>query len=762
MSKKTVSRLILILISILVVIYPVILSTGRLLIGGDTMIPLSSSSLFKYMFTWLGVLNGIFMPVNYYPLYGLSKLCELMGLSVYDFSLILLILLRVLSVIGIYKLTKLIFKENFSVQYIFALLFYLYSPALLNGWSYLYIYSSIPWVIYYLYKVSLTNTNSTTDIIGINLILFISSMDLPNPKYIFHISIIALVFVATGLFLKIITRKKVFKIITYLVFTILIQSYLILPYSYFVLRYQPEAYSVHTKVGYKDSGKMMDFGTATISKMFRLHHDGINTRSTERVEYVSNTSINILSYTFGLITIISLIFFKRFSKDDQKIYLVFLTLYLIYLFFAVGPNPPFGFLYQTAIERIPLLAFLRTTAGGVFFVSIFQTILLCFSIKTFQKLRLPLLFILIVSLVITSYPVFNGQTLENINAINQHYTSKHGYKIPNDYFIVNEILKNQKYDGRILVKTADPSYINTKWGYFGPPIYNFLFDKSIVTSDKLAEAPEKINFSYILDDKSIINSSKQSGVALTEGPMINPGDLQLSYVDIDKVTPHIQIQVDIKKKSESKNQNIVEFRKINPTKYLVVIHKAEKNIKLVLNENYHPGWKIYANKLSRADNLQKQLEAYKIILGNEYYQADKSELKSFLGDNLISDLGSPYTFTPDAHEVNFVSKLIRGSIQNDNLQAPSILSTLLTPPIVPEENHLISETVNNTWTIDTDILCQQSPKSCVKNTDDTYEISLTVEFWPQRLFYLGLFISGTTLLGCLIFAFRNWVREKRI
>lgn len=30
-----------------------------------------------------------------------------------------------------------------------------------------------------------------------------------------------------------------------------------------------------------------------------------------------------------------------------------------------------------------------------------------------------------------------------------------------------------------------------------------------------------------------------------------------------------------------------------------------------------------------------------------------------------------------------------------------------------------------------------------------YDIEFVIEFWPQRWFYVGLLISGTTLAGCL-------------
>ncbi|MBU4299391.1 hypothetical protein KJ636_05085, partial [Patescibacteria group bacterium] len=52
--------------------------------------------------------------------------------------------------------------------------------------------------------------------------------------------------------------------------------------------------------------------------------------------------------------------------------------------------------------------------------------------------------------------------------------------------------------------------------------------------------------------------------------------------------------------------------------------------------------------------------------------------------------------------------------------------------------------------------------SCVKNPDGSYDFEMIVEFWPQRLFYLGLGISGTTLLFCLIYLVWDYRRNRKL
>jgi len=55
----------------------------------------------------------------------------------------------------------------------------------------------------------------------------------------------------------------------------------------------------------------------------------------------------------------------------------------------------------------------------------------------------------------------------------------------------------------------------------------------------------------------------------------------------------------------------------------------------------------------------------------------------------------------------------------------------------------------NNWTVDVERLCKEQPDICTANVDSTYDLKLIIEFWPQRLFWVGLGISIITLLSCI-------------
>ncbi len=83
---------------------------------------------------------------------------------------------------------------------------------------------------------------------------------------------------------------------------------------------------------------------------------------------------------------------------------------------------------------------------------------------------------------------------------------------------------------------------------------------------------------------------------------------------------------------------------------------------------------------------------------------------------------------------------------------------------VPDEQHLKINNYLNGWFVDTNAFCKNK-NLCKQNPDGSYDMEMVIEFWPQRWFYLGLIISGTTLLGCLIYLsynFLNQIRSRKV
>jgi len=228
--------------------------------------------------------------------------------------------------------------------------------------------------------------------------------------------------------------------------------------------------------------------------------------------------------------------------------------------------------------------------------------------------------------------------------------------------------------------------------------------------------------------------------------------------------------------SKIENTPTLEFKKINPTKYRVFVHNTSESFPLVFSESFHNGWKVYQGYYEKPNMNTSLLDNYKILDGNDGDQATKEEINQFIEQGLISSLGDSKERTikhmkwvnnkekldyEENYTIDFISKNFQGTIQNDNLDKGHFYETWLQKPIVNESNHLMANGYANSWIINITEICETTPDKCIKNPDGTYDLELVIEFWPQRLFYLGLIISGTTLLCCIGYLVYDWRKGRR-
>ncbi|MBU0477599.1 hypothetical protein KKC91_03405 [bacterium] len=149
-------------------------------------------------------------------------------------------------------------------------------------------------------------------------------------------------------------------------------------------------------------------------------------------------------------------------------------------------------------------------------------------------------------------------------------------------------------------------------------------------------------------------------------------------------------------RTEGRNGPEITFKKINPVKYLVKVKGAKSAFWMVFSESFHKQWKLYKikNQKSKIKNLFDEIVA-------DYPELGVKEAKKLV------------KFIPQ--DINF----------------------LFEKPL--EASHQLVNTYANGWYIE--------PRKLGLGED----FVLTIYFWPQSLFYLGLGISGLTLLCCLIY-----------
>jgi hypothetical protein len=148
-----------------------------------------------------------------------------------------------------------------------------------------------------------------------------------------------------------------------------------------------------------------------------------------------------------------------------------------------------------------------------------------------------------------------------------------------------------------------------------------------------------------------------------------------------------QISVGIQEEPE------IIFKKINPTKYYVKVEGAEGPFWLVFSESFHQQWRLYRMQ-DAGCRMQDEIIA-------EYPNLGVKESRHL------------QRFTPEDIRYLFRKPL-------------------------DAEHHLVNGYANG-WYIEPEKLGLGE------------NFILVIYFWPQSLFYLGLFISGFTLIGCLSF-----------
>ncbi len=207
--------------------------------------------------------------------------------------------------------------------------------------------------------------------------------------------------------------------------------------------------------------------------------------------------------------------------------------------------------------------------------------------------------------------------------------------------------------------------------------------------------------------------------------------------------------------------SMVEYRQINYTKYRLRVHGAREAFPLVLQQMYHQGWNAYLMPSWPASEITDiQIRNYQILAANADDQATSEEIKDYATRGIISTLGDGQPkvrqydgSSPESYYSEYVSKIRDRRIQNNNLPADSFYETLLRKPL-PAEQHWLVDGFANGWWIDVDAIRKSG--SCLLNPDGSIDFEVVLEFQPQKIFYLGYFITGLTFLGCSIMLLRKY------
>jgi hypothetical protein len=329
------------------------------------------------------------------------------------------------------------------------------------------------------------------------------------------------------------------------------------------------------------------------------------------------------------------------------------------------------------------------------------------------------------------------------------YEYKYLTEIPKEYYSIQDKYFDIPNPTSTTIVSLPYSVVNSanwvnyqKWNYVGNDITRFLWNKNQIiantydhpvlqnkfsfgdfneqetgTKEELLSLIQKFSGEYIIFHKDIsdewLNKSQYIQKKIYE--LQESQDL-IKLEDNDYFTLYKLADKNLYPVIYSKNSNI-QFHRINPTKHKITIKNIKDKTEVQFNQSFNKLWNLYSSQDQKECD---QLQSYNI--------------NSF-----------------KTTECTFDRKFFEGEE----------LSYLWKQPLFEDTHKLVYDYANQ-WTIDPEYIKANFDKSMYKeNPDGSIDVELTLYFKPQSYFYLGIIISGTTLILCLSYLVYTFYRQRK-
>ena len=314
--------------------------------------------------------------------------------------------------------------------------------------------------------------------------------------------------------------------------------------------------------------------------------------------------------------------------------------------------------------------------------------------------------------------------------------------IPESYFNIQKILNNKSIDASVMLVPVS-SWVNSySWtnnsnrGAISEPL-KYFSDKSLnfnqvsYLKDNNETANEQI-VNYLLTgyptESAELISSRNIKFIITKNDILPKqnlsinnqvsNELQLTPMYVDNNTISLYeinsklVYTPIIYLADNNRKTSIVYKKINPTKYRILINNITNTSNLVFSDSFSNRWKIYLNN-------------------NQNINIDGSK---------------------------YISENYKGTIQNDNLNDGLPWETWQSKPVVNEDNHSMVNGFANKWSIDIKKICSNN-NACIMNKDGSYNISIILEYDTQKYYFIGLLVSGISLAISLLYVIYYSLRK---
>jgi hypothetical protein len=168
-------------------------------------------------------------------------------------------------------------------------------------------------------------------------------------------------------------------------------------------------------------------------------------------------------------------------------------------------------------------------------------------------------------------------------------------------------------------------------------------------------------------------------------------------------------RISAKLNETTKNKAFVDYQKQSSTFYEAILKNVDGVIPLVFGEGFHRGWRLYG-------------------LNPIFDEQSKNRLsRGFLDFFGWIQMTLPIEM-----------------VVNDKFLPYYAISL---------DEHFAANGFQNGWFLDINALCHEKKISCHSNANQTYDAEVFIRYNPQRIFYLGIFITLLALLFSILFIF---------
>lgn len=744
-SKKILHASIVILFLVLSFVINEI-PAGTFIAGGDfyQLIEINDN-LDRNLFTWFNQIGqGQYNPlIVTYPFYIIQYCLYNIGFSYSNIANAVIFIFLISSFYSFFFATKII-NENIpnNIKLLSSAIYAINNftfTIFVHPWGFsnhFAIYIFIPLLFAFFERC--VSRYLTKDIVYFTVLFLISTMGFNNIAFLaallFLQALLSIALFATKKFpLKILTMKRI-------IFIFILELFLSI---YFILPFISSQFEYLTKItGGKIIGNIVTIFSFTSNNVYSIFSFTIYPDRYPLNNLYSDSNM-FVALTLGYIIFLMVAILYQKGKQEKH-WLHYMIVLLVLFFLLMRGTVPFDTI-NLFIYSLPGFNLFRSADKLFTFYPFFYLISLTLLLY-YTKFSKRIINSILIIILIIPIPFYIGGIPKYLShEFQDEY--KYTIQIPIEYYKIKELIN--KDDSQLSIISLPYNVVNSinwanypNWHFVGNDVLNLLYNKFYITANAYDHPFLETNLSFeeyneakIIDNERFLKLlQKFSGKYILLHKDIKKGLLDESRVTYNTIK-QLEANNIIRKLDENEYFTLYELNK----NYLVPLIFSDKNY-LSFQKSNPTKYKIYLSNLTSKINI-------------EFHQSHNSQWKLYLAsdpNNLWCKQSEYYTYTKTT-ECEYTKKIFE----------ISDLTYIWKKPIF-EDTHTMVDEYANSWTIDPEYIKENYPKEFYKqNKDGSIDIEMTLYFNPQSYFYIGVIISGFTLMGCLSYLARDCKRKRK-